>query len=1394
MRQRIWHLAIPTLFLLLLAVRALAAPLAETQIPQPLKPWKDWVLLGHEDRLCPADGDTRLCAWPSALRLELAGGGGRFNLSARLYAPGWLGLPGEESHWPQEVRANGKPAPVLLHEERPSIYLPAGDYRIEGQFVWQQLPESLPVPDDSGLITLLLNGKPLAAQLDSEQRLALGQNAASAAPEDNVELKVYRKIEDSIPLTLTTHLKLQVSGKLRETTLGPVLPAGFLPLAMSGNLPARLSADGKLTLQLRPGVWTLEVTARAPGPVTRLTLPAQAEPWPAEEVWSFQSRPELRVVDISGAPGMDPRQTQMPEDWQALPAYLVAASGSLELTEKQRGAATAEANQLNLQRQLWLDSDGRGYTLQDQLSGSLRSQWRLDAEAPIGLGQVLVNGEPQLITRQGKGNGVEVRSSELNLSADSRIEGAARRLPVAGWNVDLQNVQLQLHLPPGWRLFAAPGTDNVPDSWLSRWTLLDLFVVLIASIAALRLFGPVVAGLTLITLALTWQEPGAPRWLWINLILVIALARALPASLRDSRLAAWLTRYRWVAALLLVLAAVPFGIQQVRLGLYPQLEQDEPATSSGLFASKDEAPAAEEAVDAAAAPAPAAEAEAEADSASSSRRYDLYSGAGSKLKAAKQDMLRLDPSIITQTGPGLPQWQGHSVALSWSGSVSPGQQYSLWLQPPWLTRTLEFLHCLLIAALLAAWMGLRPGQMPTPPWRKVASATAPLLLLALLLPSPQGHAAGEVDQTTEAEVSPEQTIVEKQPATTLLDTLRERLLAAPDCAPDCIEIPRLRLSVAGERLDLRLTVDAEAAGALPLPVPPRSSGEQARGWQAETVLLDGQPATLRRDGSGTLWASVPAGRHEVLISGSLKGLSQLQIPLPRTPRLVTSETGGWQLGGLGEQGQASSTLQLTAPAEAMSSTADAGQQAALKPLLRITRTLTLGQDWDVQTTVERIGASQSSTLLSLPLLPGEAVTGAGITVSGGRAQIGLAPGQNSLSWSSRLAIAPALRLSAMPGNEAYEVWRFRTGPLWHVDFKGLPPVQQVEEGAWLLSFQPWPGEALELSISRPGGAPGRSLTLDQSQLKLQPTTRATETTLTLQLRSSQGGQHRLQLPPQTRVSALTIDGQPATPRLEGNKLVLPLHPGSQTIVLTLRSSEGLKTLQHSPAIDLGLSGVNTSLNIAVPEDRWVLFVGGPRQGPAVLFWGVLLVLFAIAYGLGRVHLTPLRARDWALLMIGLSQLPVFGAAVVVLWLIALGARGRADVESWGYRRFDAMQIGLVLLSVGALGLLFGAIAQGLLGSPDMQITGNGSFANDLHWFQDRHDKTLPTAWVLSVSIWFYRLLMLLWAMWLANALLGWLRWGWAQFTAEGLWKKAPVIVKAAKVGNGAREEQPQHKE
>jgi hypothetical protein len=82
-----------------------------------------------------------------------------------------------------------------------------------------------------------------------------------------------------------------------------------------------------------------------------------------------------------------------------------------------------------------------------------------------------------------------------------------------------------------------------------------------------------------------------------------------------------------------------------------------------------------------------------------------------------------------------------------------------------------------------------------------------------------------------------------------------------------------------------------------------------------------------------------------------------------------------------------------------------------------------------------------------------------------------------------------------------------------------------------------------------------------------------------------------------------------------------------------------------------------------------------------------------------------------------------------------------------------------------------SIYKGLLGRPEMQVSGNGSSGSMLRWFQDRIAGELPRGQVLSVPMLVYRGAMLAWSLWLALALLGWLRWAWTAFTTGGAWKR-----------------------
>ncbi|WP_425398759.1 hypothetical protein [Aeoliella sp.] len=175
------------------------------------------------------------------------------------------------------------------------------------------------------------------------------------------------------------------------------------------------------------------------------------------------------------------------------------------------------------------------------------------------------------------------------------------------------------------------------------------------------------------------------------------------------------------------------------------------------------------------------------------------------------------------------------------------------------------------------------------------------------------------------------------------------------------------------------------------------------------------------------------------------------------------------------------------------------------------------------------------------------------------------------------------------------------------------------------------------------------------------------------------------------------------------------------------------------------------------------------------FWTIIVVAILAGLLLSRLPHSPLRWWEWVLLGLELTQVHLVAALLVVVWLLAFSWRGRMDARSVNVGIFNLLQCLLVLLTLGALAVLLVVVREGLLGDPEMFVIGNGSSPTHLQWFEPRSGADLPQPTAVSVSVWWYRALMLLWALWLASALVRWLKQGWQQFTHGAAWRHSTKV-------------------
>jgi hypothetical protein len=1366
--RRIFRLSV----MLVLAWTLLPLSAAEP-VPAPLREWQQWVMKDQEFRACPflatrTPGDARshVCAWPGALELELGASGGSFRQRWQVYTEDWVRLPGNLEHWPREVRLDGATAAVVAREGVPQVRLAPGTHELSGRFAWASRPEQLAVPPESALIRLTLDGRLVAQPEHSGNALWLGQRQGTAERE-RLDLTVHRLLRDDLPARLITQVTLYVSGPGREALVGPVLPAGFVPLALEGDLPARLENDGRLRVQLRPGQFRLRLEARGPGVAATITRPEAAAPWPEEEVWSFEGVDRLRVAAVEGAESIDPAQANVPGDWRRLPAFRLPAAGSLTVAERSRALANPDDNRLSLDRHLWLDFDHGGFTITDHIGGRLNRDWRLDMAPPYLLeaARSTRDDSPLLVTAGADGAaGVELRERDLQLFTIARLDGARGSLPATGWSTRFDQAGGELHLPPGHRLLAAPGADYARGSWVGSWGLWDLFGVLVVIVLAHWVAGPVLAVLAAVALVLLYQEAPPMIWLWANVIAAVALLRAAP----EGRLRRFAARYRLASFVLLVLALLPLLVGQLRLAIYPQL--DTPAFSGSMRVRMDAAMAGasavrpEEALKQAPATAPA---ELAHDGA-----MEQVSVTGVRAQFVSV-LNRYAAGTQLQSGPGVPGWRYNTYAFGWSGPVEPSQSVRfLWLGPValGLWRIVGVVATALFALLLARAAFNLPLDAPWLPagLRRVlprtgAAAAAGLLLFA----APTDRAAAQA-----------------YPSTELLNELRTRLTQPPPCRNSCAEIISAEVRADGDRLEVELAASALADVAVALP----QAGDL---WQLERVEVDGRAAPFAlRQGDGSAWLPLTPGAHRLRLSGRLANAETVQLNFPQPPRTLSVSTRGWDAAGASNGRLLAGSLELIRRRSAGSATSELAP-SEFAPFVKVTRHFSFDLDWGVRSVVERIAPRAAPLQVSIPLAPGESLLTSELEVRDGAVTLALPRGAASATWSSLLPRTETLSLTLPADAQRTEEWVFAVGPEWNVQFEGFPPSLPPNEGGqWSFHFVPRAGETLNLTIRRPAPAPGQTLAIDSVVHRSEFGRRSVNGSLQLGYRSTQAGRHTLTLPAEARVTEVRVNGEPVPIRPDNGQLPLSVLAGRNLVEIQWTMPRGAGFITRPDAIDLGIPASNVRTGIVLPQHRWPLLARGPGVGTTILYWGEIVVFLALAWALSRWRRSPLRLHEWLLLGLGLSTLswPVF--ATVAAWLIVM--RWREGWDHAGARRwvFHTVQVVLAVFSVVALSsLVFSGVRYGLLATPDMSLDApGGSFgaADGFAWFLDRSGTTLPRPAVVSVPMWVYRVLMFAWAAWIAVALRRWLPAAWRAWTAGGLWRGR--VVPPPKPGPGAAAE------
>ncbi len=1380
-----------------------SAPVAfadEVYVPDELKPWVDWVLHDQDLIDCPYDaqgGGQVGCVWIREIEVNVrrnAPTGASFRIDAYAFVDSSVFLPTSNAHKPHNVLLNGEPATLGGGNHTPRVGLPAGPHEITGELTWglEEEPEFLNM-ERAALVTLSVDTEGRVRPFLDKDHMRLwltrtmelgGETDEFLA--DTLGVKVFRHLVDGLPQLLTTYIELAAGGRPRVVELGKVVSDEFSLIALRSQIPANIDDDGVLSVLVSRGENTVVIASRANTLIDSFSYQRASREWPDEEIWGFQPTRNLRVVSVEGPPRVNLEQVQAPgplsQSGSDIYGYVLSGDTPLTLIEEQRGNVNPNPARFNINRDLWLSFDGNSYVVADDIHAQTDSEIRIAASYLPG--KVEVDGQLRLISfedpTEQRSPGINLNQRNANIHAVSVFEGRGTML-ANGWHVDANSLRATLHLPPGWRLLWTNGVDNVEQTWLSKWSIWDVFLCLLLVAFVFRIGGIWWAATIFVTVVLTYQENALPTIGWLVLAGLIYLTNLVNASWFRSAT----TVVYWSLAVAAAVVTVYFAAFSAMQAVFPQLDSPSPYSPVAYIASSRADSSQTEQVSVQSRsltdtqltkqmtivtgtrlPTPRADPIMD-------RSIGSDSGAADSIMTSSGGATDFDTAthgVTIQTGPGTPTWQWSSAQLNWSGPVTKQQTISFALMPPWATRIVAGLGAVLALVAIGFFIAMRSatvaGNLPS-----FLRGVLPILAIVLLLPTD---------------------VLADTPDSRILQELRSRLTESPDCLPDCAYLEDVRVEVNEDSLEMNLLIHAEETIAVELP-----SGMNT--WNPSSVLANGEETPLLRDLHGSLYVLLDRGKHTINIDADIGDLNRFEIEFPLKPSLVDIGATAWVIEGLVGGKLKGSNLAFSKLSE------DADKDTRLEPALlsasqpvqpyvSVTRRMSLAYEPTVITTVVRIAPETEPFTVQVPLLPNETVLRAAGTVQENVITLSFREKENAQRWSSRFRVDGPIELTAPDLVDRNETWSIRGSDFWAFEYEGITPVKSDFNET---VFHPRSSETLTLNLSRPVPAPGNVFTIESAYVRYVVGNRSHRTNLRLLIHASQSADFAVTLPEGAMVQAIRVRGDtqpiPADPRV-----VLPLRTGTHDYNIEWLVDSGTGLMFSTPQIGLEREARNINMTMSYPEDRWTLFLGGPTLGGAVMFWAVIAVVLLVAIAISRLPNMPITTADAILLSLGATLTNLWALLFAGAWFLAIWVRARKKEIDRIRFFYYLKQITYVALSVTGFSMLVWAVPSALLGQPNMHIAGYGSGPFTFKWFSDESDTVLPTAWVFSLPRWVFFIAMLIWSLWLAFALLKWTKSAWIAasepefWPAFRFWKERRARL--AEVRKRRREEQEEAKE
>ncbi len=1157
---------------------------AKVSPPPGLEGWAPWVSEDLDHLQCAQRSSGHYCVWMSDLEIEVRGQSATLSYTVQMGKRGLAPLLDDHRLSIGEVNLihdDGQPEPqvVIWRDKRAWVELAKGLHHLRASVTWDEQINSIKIPRDVARVKLSDQaGERSWVERDQEGAVWL-KDRATRADSVNKErkthpeatAKIFRVWRDEIPLKVETHLHLNISGKPREIVFGQLLPAGAIATDLESELDVDWVRDG-LRVYVRPGKATIKLKAVFPNPVTTLSVPkvTGGEVAP-QEVWVWHSQELLRSVKLSGLNEVDPDFTALPGKLRGgTHTWLASAGEKLVIEELKRGVSRRPSNKLRLERSLWLDLDGSGYSARDKIHGELRASSRLNVLSKGTLGRASMSSDgqtiPLLITqdhpvsqRNGKGlnssadtpglEGLELRVERLDLEADFRYSEHKADIPALDWSESMESLMVKLNLPPGWKLFTVSGADLCPDDWLTSWAMIDVFLVALITIGAYKLFGLFWSIIALLCLVLFHGDADF-HLEWLSLIVgYFLLSNALANRLFMKLI---LVGFSFVTLQFVVLT-LDLCKTDIRVAIHPQVDKENLAGFSYDSHHMNRKP-----------------------SKSISRMSEVHindvRGSWKKSKYGEVQVNRqlqlLDQNTVVQTGPGIPNWSWREHDIYFDSPVESGRAITITLiEPIWL-RTLSASRALLLLTFLLFFL----TRLRRLDWRQLRGehsneslsshkAGATLLVFTLITLGGMISASAQESYPVQDPVQEQQQVVDDvnntlnegvkvnensnttlnhqvnlnqtaslrhkrqdssvkakdksllslQPTAELMKEWRERMVAQNRCHGECIYLGDMNLSLKDRLIELTVMVHAERDSFVILP----GTINDVQ-WKVVTVKESSLPLRVeigKGDTSGGyITARVPRGVHLLKAWGSVLEVNSFDLAIHDLPKRLEVSLEGWAEENV-RRGKVSPLLTFTreATVKAKAKRERDSRVNVDYSWFEVSRSLNLGPTWQVVTQVTRLSTDSVEEVI-LPRIINERVLSSELEVSPQGVRVTFDKGQRTVGYLSEMSPVAQLTLTAPDKVRWSERWTLNCGVIWSCETSGLNPVSLGGDSQASLTWRPWPQESVSVTVNRPISVVGAEVTANSVIYEFTPGDHLAKGSVTLSLNASRGGSRSLTLP------------------------------------------------------------------------------------------------------------------------------------------------------------------------------------------------------------------------------------------------------------------------------------------